>query len=95
MKSGSDLGVCRDGRLGVVLLHDPGESGGGVLGSVGGEVVEPGRFGDLERGEDLLLAGGDLGALREVSFVGGEGDQVEPVELVADVAPGGLRWCSR
>ena len=55
-----------------------------VPGSAGGQVVEPGRFGNLEGCEDLLVAGGEPGALGDVALGGGQGDQVEPVELVAD-----------
>src|SRR5665811_2265929 len=54
----------------------------------GGEVEESRRLGHVERGQDLLLTGSEHGALRDVAFAGGEGDQVETVEFVADVAPG-------
>jgi hypothetical protein len=35
-----------------------------------------------------LLAGCDRRALSDLAGVGGQGDQVHPVEFVADVAPG-------
>lgn len=35
-----------------------------------------------------MLAGGGCGALRDPAVGGGEGDQVHPVEFVAQVAPG-------
>jgi hypothetical protein len=34
------------------------------------------------------VAGGERGVLGDVAVVGGEGDQGEAVEFVADVAPG-------
>ena len=53
-----------------------------------GEVVEAGRLWELERLEDAALGGGEFGALRDGAFVGLEGDEVQAVELVAQVAPG-------
>ncbi len=38
--------------------------------------------------QDGLLAWGGHGALGDPAVGGGEGDQVHPVELMADVAPG-------
>ena len=54
----------------------------------GGEVEEPGWFGQIERVKDGLLTCGGRGALGDVAVVGGESDQVEPVEFVTQVAPG-------
>jgi hypothetical protein len=59
--------------------------GSAVVGD--GEVEEPGGLTELERREDRLLASGGRGALCDLSVGGGEGDQVHPVEFVADVAP--------
>jgi len=36
----------------------------------------------------VLLSGGGRGALGDLAVGGGQGDQVHPVEFVADVAPG-------
>ncbi len=60
------------------------------MGSVAGEreVEEAGGLSELERGEDRLLAWGGRGALRDLAVGGSEGDQVHPLEFVADVAPG-------
>ena len=49
---------------------------------------EPRRFGQAEGGKDGLLPGGDRGTLRDAAVGGGPGDEVHPVELVADLAPG-------
>ena len=38
--------------------------------------------------EDLALAGGELGCLADAAGVALEGDEVEPFELTAEVAPG-------
>lgn len=78
---------------GVVLLHvlRPGPARPGpVVGSVAGEgeIEEPGGLSELERGEDGLPGSGGGGALRDVAVGGREGDQVHPLEFVADVAPG-------
>jgi hypothetical protein len=48
----------------------------------GGEVVEPGWFGQRERAQDAALAGGELGALGDGALGGGEGDEVDAVQLV-------------
>lgn len=53
-----------------------------------GEVEEPGRVGQVEGGQDGLLAGGGERALGDPAVAGGEGDQVAAVEFEADVAPG-------
>ena len=59
------------------------------LAAVGqGEVEELGGFGEVERAEQGLLAGCGRGTLGDLAVAGGEGDQVHPVEFVADVAPG-------
>src|SRR5665811_2593221 len=59
-------------------------------GSVGGdgEVEEPWWLGELERSQDGLLPGCGGRALCDLTLGGGQGDQVHPVEFVADVAPG-------
>src|ERR1035437_6578219 len=54
----------------------------------GGEVEEPWWLGQVEGVQDGLLAGSQGGALCDRALRGGQGDQVHPVELVADVAPG-------
>ncbi len=61
---------------------------GGVSRCRRGEVEEPRGVGELEGGQDRLLAGGGGGALRDVAVGGGQGHQVHAVEFVADVAPG-------
>src|SRR5712691_671196 len=62
----------------------------GGSGGLGGrfEVEEAGRLGQLEVAQDLFLAGGEFGALAADAGRAGEGAEVEPFELVAEVAPG-------
>src|SRR5687767_3973777 len=60
--------------------------GGGA--DAGSEVEVFGGFGQVERGQDGLLAVGGRGALRDAAVGGGEGDQVHAGEFVAQVAPG-------
>ena len=65
--------------------------GGGWWGRLlggGGEVEVAGWFGEVEGAEDPAVAGGELAALGDVAFAGGEGDEVEAFEFVAGVAPG-------
>ena len=59
----------------------PGE--GSVAGR--GEVEKPRQ---LKLGQDLPLAVGQGGALGGLSFGGGQGDQVHPVQLLPDSVPG-------
>src|SRR6266496_6235419 len=59
---------------------------GGVLGQ--GEVEEPWWLGELQGAQDGLLAGCGRGALGDPAVVGGQGDQVQPVQFVAGVGPG-------
>jgi hypothetical protein len=54
----------------------------------GGEVEEPRRFGQVEGGEDRLVPSGERRALGDRAVADGEGDQVQPVELLAQAAPG-------
>src|SRR5215210_7156399 len=54
----------------------------------GGEAGEPGRRVDLEPGEDLALRVGQPGGLLDLAGGAGEGDEVEALELAAEVAPG-------
>jgi hypothetical protein len=42
----------------------------------------------VEGPQHPLLAGGGRGALGDLTGIGGQGDQVHPVELAAGVAPG-------
>src|SRR5712691_8391708 len=62
----------------------------GGSGGPGGrfEVEEAGRLGQLEVAQDLFVAGGEFGALAADAGRAGEGAEVEPFELVAEVAPG-------
>ncbi len=53
----------------------------------GAEVEVAGRGGEAEGGEGGPLPGGELAALGDGAFAGAEGDEVETVELVGDVAP--------
>src|SRR5664279_5025292 len=53
----------------------------------GGEVEEPWWFGQLEGVQDGLLTGCPCRALGDGAVWGGQGDQVHPVQLVAQVAP--------
>jgi hypothetical protein len=61
-----------------------------VGGSVGAgcEVEVAGWFGQVEGGQDGLVAAGEGGALRDAAVGGGQGDQVHAVEFVTQVAPG-------
>ena len=78
-----------------MLLPSPVTGWWGCCGSADGEVEVPGRFGQLQGGEDGLLPGGGQATLRDVAGWGGEGDQGHAVEFVADVAPGVGGWRSR
>lgn len=73
-----------------MLLHDrvlvSRLSVGGV--GAGCEVEVAGRFGQVEGGEDGLVAAGQGGTLGDTAVCGGQGDQVHAVEFVAQVAPG-------
>src|SRR3990170_878458 len=59
-----------------------------AAGSGGLELEEARWFGQLEGAQDLLLAGGELGALAAEAGGAGEGAEVEALEFVAEVAPG-------
>ena len=76
------------GRVGAEgsCYYGLGVAAVGLVG--GGELEEPGWFGDVEGAQDLSLAGGEFAALGDGAFGGGEGDEVEAFEVVADVAPG-------
>lgn len=56
--------------------------------SAGSEVDELGRLGQFQVAPDLLLDLGGLGTLCDGAFAGSQRDQVEPVEFVAQGAPG-------
>jgi hypothetical protein len=62
--------------------------GAGVSVAGGGELEVAGRLGQAELVEDLTLALRRAGSLGNASCGGCEGDQLHPVEFVADVAPG-------
>ncbi len=55
----------------------------------GGEVVEAGRFGEVEGSQDCAVAGGEFAALGDLSVVGGEGDEVHSFEsrMLRQVSP--------
>ena len=61
-----------------------------VGGSVraGCEVEVAGWFGQVEGGKDGFVATGEGRALGDAVIGGGQGDQVDAVEFVAQVAPG-------
>jgi hypothetical protein len=61
-------------------------SAGGL--GLGGEVEELEWFGQVKGLPDGVLVGGGRGMLCDPAIGGGEGDQVYPVEFVADAAPG-------
>lgn len=42
----------------------------------------------MQVAEDLFVSGGELAALGDGAFGGAHGDQVQPFEFVAEVAPG-------
>src|SRR3954465_673402 len=73
------------GRDGVVLLQARGARSAARSGS---EVEEPGWFGQLQGGPDGLVLRTGGRALRDGARAGGEGDEVQPVELVVQGAPG-------
>src|SRR4029450_1032242 len=54
-----------------------------------GELVDPRRVGELERGEDGALRGGELGALAEGPGGACEGADLDPVQFAAQGGPGG------
>src|SRR5680860_1905827 len=80
-------------RAGVVLLQAAPRPLVSSVGGGDGEVEEPCWFGQLECFPDGLLARRGGRALGDLSVGGGEGDQVQPVELVGDVAPGVAGGC--
>src|SRR5487761_217629 len=57
----------------------------------GREVVEAGRLGHLECREDGPLVGGELASLGDGALARRHRDEVEPLELVAQVPPGVAR----
>ena len=63
-------------------------SGCAGLRSGGGEAGERGRRLDLEPVEDVALFGGQAGGLLDLAGGAGEGDELEALELAAEVAPG-------
>ena len=69
--------------------------GPGVSCCWGGCSRRSGGFGQVERAEQGLLAGGGRGALGDLPGVGGQGDQVHPVEFAAGCCARCRRWRSR
>ena len=74
------------GRLRPVRLVLGAPLGGVWLGSV--ELEEQRRLVDVQRVEDVALAGGELGALLVGAGGPGERAEVDALQLVAEVAPG-------
>ena len=55
----------------------------------GGDPAEAGWFGDVERGVEVALTGGELAGLGELALAGAEVALADLAELGADRAPGG------
>jgi hypothetical protein len=84
---GADLRRRGFGVLGSCYYSVLGPRGRCSAGG-GGEVEEPWWFGQFEGVQDGLLTRGQCCSLGDGAGGGGQGDQVHPVELVAQVAPG-------
>jgi len=80
--------TCEDtpGLVGGRASRGRGSCWSGLRGEC--ELVDPGRDVDFQGAEDVALGLGDLGALPKGAGGAGEGADVDPVELVAQVRPG-------